>query len=67
VSSLGLKWYETEIELDFVITKLDYQNVSFTLKGFSGGKADNMAEETAVVLDNGFGDDTAQPSASDNY
>lgn len=56
VSSLGLKWYETEIELDFVITKLDYQNVSFTLKGFSGGKADNMAEETAVVLDNGFGD-----------
>ena len=56
MSSLGLKWYETEIELDFVITKLDYQNVSFTLKGFSGGKADNMAEETAVVLDNGFGD-----------
>ena len=56
VSSLGLKWFETEIELEFVITKLDYENISFTLKGVAGGKTTTIAEDTTVVLENEFGD-----------
>ncbi len=56
VSSLGLKWFETEIELEFVITKLDYENISFTLKGVAGGKTTTIAENTTVVLENEFGD-----------
>lgn len=53
----NLKWNDAVLTVEVVVIKLDYQTVTVTLQGVAGGKTQNIANGTDVVIVSDFGDE----------
>lgn len=57
VADIGMKWNEYELDIEPVVTKLDYTDVTVRLNGYAAGKEKVIPSGTAVKLTNEFGDE----------
>lgn len=61
----NLKWNDAALTVEVVVTKLEYQTVTLTLKGIAGGKTQNIAQGTAVTVVSDFGDEYSSEVGAD--